>query len=552
MTIKKSKIGKVSATEKDPSTCNSFTFWLDKDIEIRPFDIVKTSFSIGDKTSTTFGLIQEIIHITDAPTHLTNYVSSDFGDVETKYATDRLGLTYVKADVIHNTENVFMPCPDGSIVEFVNADEVRIALGLDKVKDPLPAGVFRMSNNIHVPITYNRSFVLGQDGAHMNISGISGLATKTSYAMFVLNAIQQTTSDVAFILFNVKGDDLLRIDEYAPNIEKIKKDSTWKDLNLEPKPFSDVKYYYPFLGDSPETEYAFTPLNKKTLKEQANRGKLKTYIYTYEEDKRKLEMMFANIDDPNYTMESIIAHIDNDFEFNKLTNWQEFKDHLRSCCMSGKQTGNIPVQSWRKFSRLMDRALNNSLFQNIKSLSSNYHHSHLYDEILAIQKNEVKVIDISKLEEHMQCFVFGDVIQAVKDLKFGQTERTEEELPKKIIIFVDELNKYAPANAPKASPLLQGILDITERGRSQGIILFSAEQFRSAVHDRVKGNCSTNVYGRTNGIETSKADYKVIPQTFKYMMTSLKQGCLLVEHPTFRSILRLEFPEPAYYHGMEE
>jgi len=483
---------------------------------------------------------------------LTNYVSSDFGDVETKYATERLALTFVRADVIHNTENVFMPCPDGSIVEFVNADEVRIALGLDKVKDPLPAGIFRMSNDIQVPITYNRNFVLGQDGAHMNISGISGLATKTSYAMFVLNAIQQTTDDVAFILFNVKGDDLLRIDEPASNIEKIKKDPAWKGLGLEPKPFTNVSYYYPFMEDSPETEYAFTPLNRKTLKEQAARDQLSTYIYTYKEDKRKLEMMFANIDDPNYTMESIIGFIDDDSDFNNLTNWHDFKKQLKSCSTAGKQIGNIPVQSWRKFSRLIDRSLNNSLFQDTKSVSPKYHHSHLYDEILALKKKEVKVIDISKLEEHMQCFVFGDVIQAVKELKYGQLDRVEEDLPSKIVIFVDELNKYAPSNAPKDSPLLRGVLDITERGRSQGIILFSAEQFRSAVHDRVKGNCSTNVYGRTNGIETSKPDYKVIPQTFKYMMTSLKQGCLLVEHPTFRSILRMEFPEPAYFHGMEE
>ncbi|NBK26545.1 MAG: hypothetical protein EOM68_31605, partial [Spirochaetia bacterium] len=63
--------------------------------------------------------------------------------------------------------------------------------------------------------------------------------------------------------------------------------------------------------------------------------------------------------------------------------------------------------------------------------------------------------------------------------------------------------------APKSSPILRQILDVTERGRSLGVILFAAEQFRSSIHDRVKGNCSTHAYGRTNSIETSKADYKI-------------------------------------------
>lgn len=58
----------------------------------------------------------------------------------------------------------------------------------------------------------------------MNISGISGLASKTSYAMFLLKAIQDSymkkgpqnddsEDSVAFVLFNVKGKDLLAIDQ---------------------------------------------------------------------------------------------------------------------------------------------------------------------------------------------------------------------------------------------------------------------------------------------------------------------------------------------------
>jgi DNA helicase HerA-like ATPase len=93
---------------------------------------------------------------------------------------------------------------------------------------------------------------------------------------------------------------------------------------------------------------------------------------------------------------------------------------------------------------------------------------------------------------------------------------------------------------------LREILDVTERGRSLGVVLFAAEQFRSAIHDRVTGNCATHAYGRTNSIETSTRDYGSLPSTYKNMLTRLEQGDYLVQNPIFRSILKINFPKPIY------
>ena len=68
-----------------------------------------------------------------------------------------------------------------------------MALGLDSVKHPIPAGYIRMydgSNAKLLPVNFNSHFLIGPEGAHLNISGISGLASKTSYAMFLMKAIQ--------------------------------------------------------------------------------------------------------------------------------------------------------------------------------------------------------------------------------------------------------------------------------------------------------------------------------------------------------------------------
>ena len=72
-------IGKVSATEKNPSTTDEFYFWTDKDEVLSPFDIVKVKHLPYD-TTWTYGEVQEINHVTDAQSHLTSFISSDFGD----------------------------------------------------------------------------------------------------------------------------------------------------------------------------------------------------------------------------------------------------------------------------------------------------------------------------------------------------------------------------------------------------------------------------------------------------------------------------------------
>ena len=207
--------------------------------------------------------------------------------------------------------------------------------------------------------------------------------------------------------------------------------------------------------------------------------------------------------------------------------------------------GYLAVTSWRKFKRIVRKTLTNPLFANRIAEESN--EVRLRDSIYRIRKNDVFVVDIAKLDEDMQSFVFGDVINAIYDLKLGQAyDRDEDDIPTKIIVFVDELNRYASTDVPKSSPILRQITDITERGRSLGIILFSAEQFKSVIHDRVKGNCSTHAYGRTNAIEISRNDYRFIPKVYKGMMTRLKQGEYIIQNPVFRSLLNIKFPNPIY------
>jgi len=55
----------------------------------------------------------------------------------------------------------------------------------------------------------------------------------------------------------------------------------------------------------------------------------------------------------------------------------------------------------------------------------------LEEAIASIHKNEVLVVDIAKLDEDMQAFVFGDTMRAVYEMKLGQSDREESEIPSK-------------------------------------------------------------------------------------------------------------------------
>ena len=548
-------IGKVSATEKSPSSCDEFQFWMSDDTILSPFDIVRVHNRLDD--SFTYGVVQDIFHITDGTGHISNYVSSDFGNVDISPMTRRLALSFAKVSVIHNTKENYMPVFEGSQVYTADEKDIQVALGLDTIDEDtaIPAGLMKTGNNVSVPIKYNGDFLIGPEGAHMNISGISGLATKTSYVMFLLKAIQyRCKDDVAIIVMNVKGDDLLHIHQPNKKITSAQR-KEWQDLGIPCEPFENVKYLYPYRQQK-DRLYANSALSTDELAEQFNSDQAANFVYTFEHDIDKVDMLFSNVDDPNFTIASILNWIDDEPEFKGDLSWKNFKDELKEYCSKGnkkREKSGIMIQSWQRFRRLINNSINDDIFVNAKSSKKEQHQVYLSDEIMNINGGEMKVIDIAGLTEQLQCLVLGDIIRSVYDLKHGNydfEDRTSDKpVPKKIIIFVDELNKYAPSTSSKNSPLLANLLDITERGRSEGVVLFSAEQFRSAIHDRIKGNCGTNVYGRTNAIEVSRPDYKFVPSVYANMMTRLKKGDLIIHHPVFKTLLKIEFPYPSYNQG---
>ncbi len=96
---KRKIIGRTSATERDPNTADKFNFWIAGGEIVNPFDIVEAEHS---NNSRTFGLVTGLEHRTDAASHLSNYVSNNFGSVEEEPNTPRVGATMAKVNVMMN------------------------------------------------------------------------------------------------------------------------------------------------------------------------------------------------------------------------------------------------------------------------------------------------------------------------------------------------------------------------------------------------------------------------------------------------------------------
>jgi len=105
---------------------------------------------------------------------------------------------------------IFVPPLPGQEVRRASGLRRDQALFFDGMERKLPIGLSRDGE----PVFANLDFLDGSRGAHVNISGISGVATKTSYATFLLHSLLRSgalggdAASTHALVFNVKGEDL--------------------------------------------------------------------------------------------------------------------------------------------------------------------------------------------------------------------------------------------------------------------------------------------------------------------------------------------------------
>ena len=98
------------------------------------------------------------------------------------------------------------------------------------------------------PIYLDADFLLGPEAAHLNITGVSGLATKTSAVEWLLASLfthfPEEKGSIAAVCFNVKGPDLCFLDQPGKIDDSDR--AMYEKLGVEPKPFENVQYFAPY------------------------------------------------------------------------------------------------------------------------------------------------------------------------------------------------------------------------------------------------------------------------------------------------------------------
>jgi uncharacterized protein len=549
-------LGRVVATERKPNTPHEFHFWtaLDSPVGIGTIIRVEGAHPVNGQIPEVYGIVVEGFSYTDLQTPLHDVLGHDGSpSAASLAATERAEIRLYTAAVLRQRpEEPLQPVPMGQVF-LADENDVAIALRMDGYLEEgsrtgIPIGVYR-AGGTEAPIYVDADFLIGPEAAHLNITGVSGLATKTSAIEWILSSIfthfPAKKGSVAAVCFNVKGPDLCFLDQPGEVGEADR--ALYEKCNVPIGPFDKVQYFAPFKSDG------FT-LN--TLRSnEALLHNVSSLTWGLREVLQYAEVLL-NKDDVDAKADALIDFIrervvDHPFSDPMLGNKQylvrsfaDLEHWFRDVLSAMENKGN---EGWRTHHVATIRKVRNRL-SNISTRCAGL----VTDDgtvsdlpFGSFQDRTVYVIDVASLEDDAQDLIFARVVT-----------RLREHLEKRdlgvnhVIVFVDELNKYAPNDGPETY-VRKMLLDLAERGRYLGLVLFSAQQFRSQVHRRVVGNSGTALYGRMDADELATPGYAVLSPAVKTKLASLEKGQLMVRHPHFTQPIFVRFPRPAIMRGRD-
>ncbi|HZB51943.1 MAG TPA: ATP-binding protein [Mycobacteriales bacterium] len=435
------------------------------------------------------------------------------------------------------------PWPGAPVRRAVDAERDR-ALCFDRMDRKVPVGLGRDG----IPVYVDLDFLDGSRGAHVSISGISGVATKTSFALFLLHSLFRSgvlgsrATNAKALVFSVKGEDLLFLD--APNV-RLDDDAraAYKRLDLPAEPFASVAFFAPPRPGDVTGRPNVTGRTDGvaafwwTIAEFCA-GELLPYVFADVEDERQQYTMVVQQVATRLRTEGRPVGPDGAWAVDGtlLRTYDELVDFV-----VGKVTDE--ESRWEWAGPAVGAGTVNAFVRRLRSSLKAIRPLVRADlagprRPVTTDGQQVTVVDLHTLPDRGQRFVVGVVLRA-------ETERKEAAGPGGLLFtMLDELNKYAPREG--SSPIKELVLDIAERGRSLGIILIGAQQTASEVERGVIANSSVKVVGRLDPAEATRPEYGFLPASQRVRATLATPGAMFVSQPGIPVPLAVEFPFPAW------
>src|SRR5256714_1250424 len=549
-------LGRVVATERKPSPPHEFHCWtaIDSPVGIGTIVRVDGAQPMDGQIPHIYGIVVEGFSYTDLQSPLHDVLGHDGLPSAAGYsASERAEIRLYTAAVLRQIpEEPLQPVPMGQVFLAEEAD-VQIALRMDSylregANTGIPVGVYRAGGTDAV-IYLDADFLLGPEAAHLNITGVSGLATKTSAVEWLLASLfkhfPEEKGSIAAVCFNVKGPDLCYLDQPG-KVEKTD-EVLYEKLGVEPTPFQKVEYFAPYTAKglalntfrnneelldnvTPLTwglrevlQYAEVLLNKDDIDAKAD---------------ALIDFITENVVDKEFPSDGILQKNHRVQSFAELDAW--FRDVLQGL---EKKNG----ESWRTHHVATIRKVRNRLSNISTRCAGLVTDSGAVSDLPfgSFGDKTVYVVDVANLEEDAQDLIFARIVSKLRE----HLERRDLGV-KHLVVFVDDLNKYAPTDGADTY-VRKMLLDIAERGRYLGLVLFSAQQFRSQVHRRVVGDSGTALFGRMDADQLSTPGYGVFSPALKTKLATLEKGQLMIRHPHFTQPIFVRFPRPAILRGRD-
>src|SRR5215217_8289407 len=278
-------IGRVVGSEREPAGSHVFAIWVSDDAITLDVGHIVVAFS---EEAAVIGVIDEARRFSDLRSFLDDYFDRRMEDaIDADLATRRPEMLVFSVRVLatrHLRDDIASHRPPVSgPVWFATSAAIDYALGREEFTGtPVPALMHTNGNaerdefgeekrnaagNVifqRSPIWLDCDYLLGPEAGHANWTGQSGLATKTSHAVFLLSAVFQKLQgegkSVATLMFNVKGPDLLWLDKPAvpetgmetaydaAKFRGLSRDDreAYEALGLVPQPFEHLRVFAPF------------------------------------------------------------------------------------------------------------------------------------------------------------------------------------------------------------------------------------------------------------------------------------------------------------------
>ncbi|MDP8969443.1 MAG: ATP-binding protein [Actinomycetota bacterium] len=438
---------------------------------------------------------------------------------------------------------VFVPPLPGSAVRRATDGERDQALFFDVMGARLPAGLSRDDE----PLFVNLEFLDGTRGAHVNISGISGVATKTTYATFLLyglfasGVLGREGHNTKALVFNVKGEDLMFLDHTNTALDGDQA-ARYAKLGLSPGAFASVEFW------APPRRGAVNAVPDVATRTEG----VTSFFWTVAEfcQQDLLPFLFADAEDDRqqYTLviHQVMARLREAVELDdgavKLDGVEvrtfadlvgvvrdRLEDDETRADWAGAAIGQGTVNA---FVRRLYGAVRHVEHLIRGDVANPQRHR------IAHQR-QVTVVDLHNLNDRAKRFVVGVVLRRT----FEDKERAGRSRPLQFVVL-DELNKYAPREG--SSPIKEILLDLAERGRSLGIILIGAQQTASEVSRRIIANSAIRVVGRLDSAEAGRDEYGFLPTAHRQRATIVKPGTMILSQPQLPVPLVVQFPFPAW------